>query len=61
MPGIGLMCKKKIGKLQEHLDQWLANEDGPRMVHWDVWSSNVLAGKDGDGEWRVTARIGSEL
>jgi fructosamine-3-kinase len=57
MQGIGLMCKKKIGKLQEHLDRWLVNEDGPRMVHWDVWSSNVLAGKDGNGAWRVTALL----
>jgi fructosamine-3-kinase len=54
---VPVMCRKKIGKIQEHLERWLQHDDGPRLVHWDVWSSNVLVEQDGSGAWRVAALL----
>ena len=49
--------KKQIGKIHEKLDRLLAHEDRPRLVHWDIWATNVLAGVDGEGKWRIRALL----
>jgi len=47
--------RKVVGRLHDRLDQLLDHGDRPRLVHWDIWSSNVLAEPDSAGEWHVTA------
>jgi len=47
--------RKLVGKLHERLDQLLVHPDQPRLVHWDIWSSNVLAEPNALGEWHLTA------
>ena len=49
--------KKQIGKIHEKLDRLLTHEDRPRLVHWDIWATNVLAGVDGEGKWRIRALL----
>ena len=49
--------KRQIGKIHEKLDRLLDHDDRPRLVHWDIWATNVLVGPDGDGRWRVRAII----
>ncbi len=39
-------CRKTIGKVHERLDRLLAHTDRPRLVHWDLWSANVLVRRD---------------
>ncbi|MGB0747580.1 MAG: fructosamine kinase family protein [Magnetospiraceae bacterium] len=39
--------RARVEKLCEHLDRWLTEPDAPRLIHGDVWSGNVLCGKDG--------------
>jgi len=39
-------CRKTIGKIHERLDRLLAHADCPRLVHWDLWSANVLVQRD---------------
>jgi fructosamine-3-kinase len=56
-PTIPVMCRKKIGKLHEHLDRLLIHDDEPRLVHWDVWASNILVKRDSAGHWRVAALL----
>jgi fructosamine-3-kinase len=47
--------RKHVGRIHERLDQFLAHSDQPRLVHWDIWSSNILAGPDAKGQWHVSA------
>jgi fructosamine-3-kinase len=45
--------RKQIGKIHSRLDLLLSNDDGPRLVHWDIWATNVLVGCDQQGKWRI--------
>lgn len=47
--------RKTIGRVHERLERLLAHDDCPRLVHWDVWSTNVLCKPDDHGRWWVTA------
>jgi fructosamine-3-kinase len=47
--------KKLIARVHERLEQLIGNDDQPRLVHWDIWASNVLSAPDEAGRWRVTA------
>ena len=53
-PGIPVKMRKQIGKVHQKLDKLLAHDDCPRLVHWDIWATNVLAKADGSGKWWVT-------
>ena len=50
-------CKKPIHKIHEKLDRLIAHGDKPRLVHWDIWATNVLARKNGTGKWRIAALL----
>jgi fructosamine-3-kinase len=51
-------CRKQIGKLHERLDRLLAHDDQPRLVHWDIWSTNILVRPDpATGRPRVGALL----
>jgi fructosamine-3-kinase len=54
---IPVKCRKQIGKIQERLDRLLQHDDVPRLVHWDVWSTNIVARPDDAGNWRVAALL----
>jgi len=49
--------RKLVAKVHERLDRLISNDDCPRLVHWDVWATNVLAAPDGDGHWRITGLL----
>jgi fructosamine-3-kinase len=57
VPCLPAKCRKTIAKVHERLDKLLAHDDVPRLVHWDVWHSNVLASPDDSGKWRITALL----
>ena len=48
-------CRKFIAKVHERLAKLIGHGDCPRLLHGDLWSSNVLAQPDGDGRWHVSA------
>ncbi len=48
-------CRKLINKVHEKLDQWLIHDDQPRLIHGDLWSTNLLCRPDDAGQWRVAA------
>jgi fructosamine-3-kinase len=50
-----IKAKKMLGKLHERLDRFVAHSDVPRLVHWDLWASNVLCAPDDSGNWRICA------
>jgi fructosamine-3-kinase len=54
-PLMGPKDRKLIHRVEEKLDRLLAHADQPRLVHWDLWSSNLLARRGDDGRWRVAA------
>lgn len=56
-PHIAAKCRKQIGRVHERLESLIAHTDCPRLVHWDMWSSNLLVKPDSDGEWQVAALI----
>jgi fructosamine-3-kinase len=50
-----IKTRKQIAKIHEKLEQLLNHGDVPRLVHWDVWSTNLLAKADEKGNWRICA------
>jgi fructosamine-3-kinase len=56
-PLVSVKARKVVNRVREKADRLLANEDCPRLVHWDLWSSNMLACSDGKGHWRVAALL----
>jgi fructosamine-3-kinase len=54
-PHLPKSCRKQIGKVHEKLDRLIAHGDCPRLVHWDIWGTNVLAKADSNGNWYITA------
>ena len=52
-----IKTRRHIGKIHEHLDRLLQHDEVPRLVHWDVWSTNILARQDGAGKWKIAAML----
>jgi fructosamine-3-kinase len=50
-------CRKQISKIHEKLERLLAHNDCPRLVHWDLWSTNILCKPDASGQWHVQALV----
>lgn len=50
-------ARKQVGRVHDRLDRLLAHDDGPRLLHWDLWSTNILARREGDGRWRIAALL----
>lgn len=48
-------CRKQVGKVHERLDRLIAHADVPRLVHWDIWSTNLMVRQGDDGQWHVAA------
>lgn len=53
-------ARKFVARVHEHLPQLLAHDDGPRLLHGDLWSSNVLVNRGDDGAWHVSAILDPE-
>ena len=47
--------RKLVQKVHDKLDRLIAHDDVPRLVHSDVWATNLLTRPDGDGRWHVAA------
>ncbi len=50
-----IRSRKQIDRIHDNLDSLLAHDDAPRLVHWDIWATNLLAHPDPAGAWRVSA------
>ena len=49
--------KKTIGRVHERLERLLAHDDCPRLVHWDVWATNILCKPDEQGKWWISGVV----
>ncbi len=56
-PHIAAKCRRQIARVHERLERLIVHTDCPRLVHWDLWSSNLLVKPDAAGEWRVAALL----
>jgi fructosamine-3-kinase len=56
-PHLPVKCRKQIDKVHERLERLVAHDDRPRLVHWDIWATNLLVKPDAEGEWQVTALL----
>lgn len=54
-PHLHVKQQKLIHKIHDRLDRLLAHHDCPRLVHWDIWSANLLVKQNGDGNWHLSA------
>ncbi len=54
---IPIKLRKVIGRVHERLEKLLAHDDCPRLVHWDVWSTNILCKPDAHGRWWVSGLV----
>ena len=44
--------------INERLERFVAHGDKPRLVHWDIWNTNVLVRRDdASGKWKVAALL----
>jgi fructosamine-3-kinase len=50
-------CRKVVGKVHDRLDRLLAHGDCPRLLHWDIWATNLMVRQGPDGDWHVTALL----
>lgn len=50
-------ARKRVAKVYDRIDRLLAHDDCPRLVHWDLWATNILARPDADGHWGVAALL----
>lgn len=48
-------CRKLVGKLHDRLDRFISHGDVPRLMHWDLWSSNLMCRPTADGTWTIAA------
>ena len=49
--------RKTIGRVHERLGTLVAHDDCPRLVHWDVWSTNILCKPDAHGKWWISGLV----
>jgi fructosamine-3-kinase len=49
--------KRRVLKIHEKVDGLIQHGDRPRLVHGDLWTSNLLAGKDKGGKWWLTGLL----
>jgi fructosamine-3-kinase len=57
-PHLSKHCRKRIAKVHERLDRFIVHSDKPRLVHWDIWNTNVMVRReDACGKWRVAALL----
>lgn len=49
--------RKLVNRIHDRLDRLLAHDDRPRLVHWDLWATNLLAAPNSDGNWHITALL----
>jgi len=56
-PLLGVKERKLVNRVRDRLDRLVAHDDQPRLTHWDLWSSNLLARCDENGKWRVAALL----
>jgi fructosamine-3-kinase len=52
-----IKLKKCVGRVHDRLDRLLVCEGPPRLLHWDVWATNLLARQDESGQWRIAALL----
>ena len=50
-------ARKVVSRVHDRLDRLLVDADAPRLLHWDLWATNILARPDTDGRWRVAALL----
>lgn len=50
-------ARKRVARVFERIDRLLAHGDCPRLVHWDLWATNILARADVNGHWRIAALL----
>jgi fructosamine-3-kinase len=53
-PHLPVKIRKTIARIHERLEQLVSHDDCPRLVHWDIWSTNILAKPDEHGKWWIT-------
>lgn len=41
-PHTSAACRKHFNRVHDRLEALLAHDDQPRLVHWDLWTANVL-------------------
>jgi fructosamine-3-kinase len=50
-------CRKPLHKIHEKIDRLIVHADKPRLVHWDIWATNILVRPDDAGRWRIAALL----
>jgi fructosamine-3-kinase len=57
-PHLNKHCRKQIGKVHDKLERLIVHGDKPRLVHFDLWNTNVMVKKDAaSGQWHVAALL----
>jgi fructosamine-3-kinase len=54
-PLLPVKARKQIGRVHDRLERLIVHSDCPRLVHWDIWATNILVNRNGDGSWHVVS------
>ena len=57
LPLLAARERKIVNRVRDRLENLVSHGDKPRLTHWDLWSSNLLARRDDAGHWRVAAML----
>lgn len=52
-----IKSRKLMARIHDRLDRLVAHADCPRLTHWDLWATNILAKPDADGTWQIAALL----
>jgi fructosamine-3-kinase len=50
-------ARKQIARVHERLERLLAHADCPRLIHADLWSTNIMAQPDEFGKWWICGML----
>jgi fructosamine-3-kinase len=56
-PHLPVKLRRRIARIHDRLERFIGHDDRPRLVHWDLWTGNILAWPDAQGRWWVTALL----
>lgn len=46
--------RRRVGAIHDKVDGFLRHEDKPRLIHGDLWASNLMVQPDKNGRWWVS-------
>lgn len=57
LKAVGAPLRRRLSHIHAKVDALLVHEDRPRLIHGDLWASNLLVSPDRQGKWWITGLL----